>query len=50
MAPYVTALIGEYVLKILELIRPELVDLDQPGTAMHEVYGRFAAENRPSTH
>jgi hypothetical protein len=39
VAPYVVALTGEYVLEILELIRRELVELDQPGTTVHRVYG-----------
>lgn len=45
VAPFVVAPVGEYVLEIIELVRQELVELDEPGTAQHVVYGRFVAEN-----
>ncbi|MFG3691230.1 hypothetical protein [Micromonospora sp. NPDC047740] len=45
IAPFVVHLIGEYVLEIVLRIKDELADIRLPGTAMHTVYGRFAAAN-----
>jgi hypothetical protein len=45
VAPFVVQLVGEYVVQILEIIRRALIDVDKPGTALHEVHGRFVAEN-----
>jgi len=46
VCPFVVQLLGEYVVQIVLAIRSELVDLDLPGTAIHAVYGDFAAANR----
>ena len=46
VCPFVVQLLGEYVVQIVLAVRSEMVDLDQPGTAIHTVYGDFAAANR----
>ncbi|GAA4420199.1 hypothetical protein ACFQV2_24910 [Actinokineospora soli] len=43
--PFVVQIIGEYVLEIVITIKRALTDVHQPGTAHHQAYGRFAAEN-----
>ncbi|MFI7217945.1 hypothetical protein [Micromonospora maritima] len=45
VVPFVVRLVGEYVLEILLDIRRELVELDDPTTPQHAVYGRVLAAN-----
>ena len=45
VVPFVVRLVGEYVLEILLDIRRELVELDDPTTPQHAVYGQVLAAN-----
>lgn len=45
VVPFVVRLVGEYVLEILLDIRRELVELDDPTTPQHTVYGQVLAAN-----
>jgi hypothetical protein len=44
VVPFVVALIGEYVLEIIEDVQAALSGLDQPGSPQRALYGRFVAE------
>jgi hypothetical protein len=46
VAPYVVALIGEYVVEIIEDITDGLGAIATPGSWQRRLYGRFARDNR----
>ncbi|HAP78528.1 MAG TPA: hypothetical protein DCR14_20905 [Acidimicrobiaceae bacterium] len=46
VAPYVVALIGEYVVEIVTDISDGLAAIDTPGSWQRRRYGRFASDNR----
>lgn len=43
--PFVVALLGEYIVEIVDSVRTGLAELDTPGTWQWRQYGRFAADN-----
>jgi hypothetical protein len=45
VAPFIVALVGEYVVEIVDAVRAALAELDTPGSWQRRQYGRFAADN-----
>jgi hypothetical protein len=45
VTPFVVALLGEYVIEIVDAVRVGLAALDTLGTRQRRRYGRFAADN-----
>lgn len=45
VAPYVVALVGEYVIEIVQDIAAGLANIATDGTWQHRLYGRFANDN-----